>query len=484
MPPEEPERRVTFPSVPVPGEHYVFVVVPGSESLARVHLDDTLAVDEVPLGEVASTVAALPGRDVAVALAGDGLALVVDSTGDGEPAVHALHVVSDLTHLAASPSEPYVVAWADHDEAPTGNDNEVSVVDLSPLDSGGKPRAHDLSVGERPRDVFFDTTGRRALIVTDAGVSVVRDLTALDGDDKAPAVPVHEDSRAPAAGRRVVPTPDGRWALVVQPEETVLRLVDLDAGTERPDPPRLELDATPTDVVLLPSEGAVRALVVLREAAQAALVTVPGDFEGGAFPRWPLAEQQVGQAVVSADGTYACLFTTSRASDVLVLLDLRDGVAVSERARPVRLDATITALALSPSGRAAVAFHPAPATEGAPAFSLLSFEGRLFAKPFATRGAPAGAFLFVPPDLGVEQLLVALDHRARGVREVWSVPVDSFIAETLRLRAPPVAVGLVPSSAQAFVTQDDPEGLITFLGLDGDLSPRDVSRFRRNRRID
>jgi len=47
-----------------------------------------------------------------------------------------------------------------------------------------------------------------------------------------------------------------------------------------------------------------------------------------------------------------------------------------------------------------------------------------------------------------------------------------------------VAVGLVPSSAQAFVTQDDPEGLITFLGLDGDLSPRDVSRFRRNRRID
>ena len=214
-------------------------------------------------------------------------------------------------------------------------------------------------------------------------------------------------------------------------------------------------------------------------------MTVPGDFEGDAPTAvWPLAEQQVGQAVVAADGTFVLLYTTARASDVLVRLDLRDGVTDGQRAQPVRLEETITALALAPSGRAAVAFHPAPRSEGDPAFTLMSFERRLFAKPFSTRGAPAGAFLFVPPELGVEQLLLALDDRARGIREVWSVPVDSFIADPLRLRAPPVSLGLVPTSALAFVTQDDPEGLITFVGLDGALAPRDVSRFRRNRRID
>lgn len=484
-PPADGGDRVTFPAVPVPGERYVFVSVPGSRSLARIRLGGSLSVDSVDLDAEAKAVATLPGRDLAVVLTGDKEGRVVDATGEGEPAVHTVPLQPALTHLTASPTLPYVIAWSDRDEAgAAGNEAEVSVVDLSPLlaGAGGKPRAYDLSVGENPRDVVFSEDGRRAAVVTDQGVSVLPPLETLEEDGRAPPVRVHEEAFSDPTGRRVVLTPDLRWALVVQPGEARLRLADLAAG-RTPEPLRLELGHEPTDLALLP--GGARALVVLAAGAQAALIDVPGDFEAGtAGSVFPLAEQVVDRAEVSQDGSFALLYSAGRADNVLVKVDLREGVADRERARPIRLGGPVRAVAVSPSGRAAVAFHPSPASEGAPAFSLLSFEPRLFAKPFATRGAPAGAFVFVPPELGVEQALVALDDRGRGIREVLSVPVDSFIGEPVMLRAPPVALGLVPTAGLAFVTQDDPEGLITFVGLDGDASPRDVSRFRRNRRID
>jgi len=486
-PPDNPDDHVSFPAVPVPGERFVFVAVPGSHSLARIRLDGSLSVDEVELGAEASAVATLPGQDLAVALTGGAEARVVDATGDGPAVVHRLSIQPKMTHLSASPSRAYVIAWSDHDETGDGNEAEVSVVDLTALAAGndGKPSAYDLSVGERPRDVVFTADGQRALVVTDQGVSVLPALDTLEEDGRAPPVPVHEDAFAAVAGRRVVITPDGRWALVTQPDDEVLRLVDLEAG-RTPDPMRLTLEHTPSDVVLLPqTEGGVRVLVVQRGGAQAALLDLPEDFEAGVVGSlFPLAEQQVGRAVVAADGSFALLYARARLDNVLVKVDLREGVADRERARPIRLDGHVRAVALSPSGRAAVAFHPRPTSEGEPAFTLLSFERRLFAKPFATGGAPAGAFVFVPPDLGVEQVLVALDDRVSGIREVLAVPVDSFIGQPVPLRAPPVALGLVPTAGLAFVTQDDPEGLITFLGLDGDAAPRDVSRFRRNRRID
>ena len=43
-PPPAGERRISFPSVPVPGDAFVYVAIPGGKALARVRMDDTLAV--------------------------------------------------------------------------------------------------------------------------------------------------------------------------------------------------------------------------------------------------------------------------------------------------------------------------------------------------------------------------------------------------------------------------------------------------------
>ena len=248
------DERPTADPAPATGERFMFLALPSTPSLARIEIA-TLAVDEVPLGGEALAVATLPGRDVAVALLAQGRASVISAEEDGEPVVTEVEVRQGLTHLTTSNATPHVVAWADHDAKGGGakNPSEVSVVDLSEVVDLVRvdPPVHHLSVGTRPRSVAFDEAGQRLLVVTDDGVSLT-DLATLEGDQILPPIPVHDDPvGSDPEARTVLLTSDGAYAVVVQPGESVLRLVDLEAGGA--DPVALPLDAAPTDVAFVPS---------------------------------------------------------------------------------------------------------------------------------------------------------------------------------------------------------------------------------------
>jgi len=471
----------------------MFVPIPGAEVLARIRLDDDLVVDEIDLDVEPRVVTVLPGRDVAIALTAGDRMVVVDSTAEeGAVVLHHVSLRPGMTHLSASAESPFVVAWSDHDDLPEGGGNrsEVAVVDLRDVLAGqGGPAVHGLSVGDSPRDVRFDGAGVRLMVVTDDGVSVVSDLMQLQGDGIAKPSRVHEDDLADMAGRRVLPTPDGRHALVLQPGDAAVRLATLEADRRSEDPAKLLLTGEPTDAAIIrsddPSLDGRRALVVVRERAEALLLDIPGDFGEGSSPEViPLSGQPMGQVALAPDGESALLFTTDPSVTAVVQLDLGQGPTGAERVSARRVAEPVAHVAYAPSSGAAVAFHPPPGEESQPAFTLLSFEGRFFAKPFTTDASPAWPFVFAPAEIGLEQLIVLLNSPQRGIRRVLTVPTDSFIAETIPLRAPPVGVGLAPDAGAAFVTQDDPEGLITFLGLEGTSAARDVSRFGRSRRID
>ncbi len=470
----------------------MFVPLPGAKALARIHLDE-FVVDEVDLNADPQVVTVLPGADVAVVLTAGDQVIVVDSTADdGTVAQHHGQLRPGMTHLTASGATPHVVAWSDHDDLPPGGGNrsEVAVIDLTEVISGvAGPIIRGLSVGDSPRDVRFDSAGDRLMIVTDDGVSVVPDIGALASDGIAKPSRVHEDDLAPIGGRRVLPTPDGRHALVMQPGDPAIRLATLDPERRGEDPAKLVLTGVPTDIAIVrsddPSRDGRKALVVVRERAEALLLDVPGDFgEAGNPEVIDLDGQPMGQAVVAPNGEFALLFTTDLASTAVVEVDLSDGLTGGERVKARRLAEPVTHVAFAPSSGSAAAFHPAPGNESQPAFTLLSFEQRFFAKPFTTEGAPAWPFVFAPADIGVEQLIVLLNSPGRAIRQALAVPTDSFIAERIQLREAPVSVGIAADAGSAFITQDDPEGLITFLDLEGSPQPRHVSRFGRSRRID
>ena len=486
-----PEQRRQPPATPLPGDRYMFVPLPGADALARIHLDQ-FVVDEVDLNAEPRVVTVLPGFDIAVVLTAGDQVIVVDSTDPGGTTqLHHGALRPGMTHLTASHATAHVVAWADHDDLPSGGGNrsEVAVIDLGEVVSGvAGPTIRGLSVGDSPRDVVFDSDGRRLMIVTDDGVSVVPELAGLVADGIAKPSRLHEDDLAPTAGRRVLTTPDGRHALVLQPGDPAVRLASLDPERRADDPAKLVLTGEPTDIALIrsddPGRDGRRALVVVRERAEALLLDVPGDFgEAGAPEVIPLG-QPMGQAVIAPSGEFALLFTTDAGTTALVELDLSDGPTGAERVQARRLAEPVRHVAFAPSSGAAAVFHPPPSGESQPAFTLLSFERRFFAKPFTTEGAPAWPFAFAPADIGVEQLIVLLNGPAQGVRQALAVPTDSFIAERIVLRAAPVSVGIAPDAGAAFITQDDPEGLITFLDLEGSPQPRHVSRFGRSRRID
>lgn len=494
-PPLPPEETGEAARAPVVGDRYLLLTIPGTSSIAAIDTHgDLLSALPLTVAGVPQALATLPGRDVAVVLGGRRqgqratVATVVRAEGAGEPQLTEILLQPGFTALGSSASG-FMVAYTDFDllqgsdgaaEA-EGNLSEVAVIDLREIDvTGAAPPVHHLSVGTRPTRVEFSEDGAWALVLTGEGVSRI-DLAGLQGDGIAPPVRLHPDALVDPAGRRVILTPDGRWALAAHQGEKTVRLVDLAAPVPTGGQ-ALELDAVPTDLQLLHAPGlADRLLVVLRDAHRVMLAPIPEGFTSPAANEViELGDAVVGQAVVDDQARRALLFSTATQEGMLLVLDLtRAGEPAA--LETVRLDAPPRLVQLSPSGDAALVLHE---PGGAIGFSLVSLRGMTYAKPFSTEQAAAGPFVFTPAETGPERLAIALYDEPSAHRELLVIPTESFIAHRVALRAPPAQVGVIGISKMVFVNQDDPEGLITFIHLEDGYATSDVARFRQNRRVD
>jgi DNA-binding beta-propeller fold protein YncE len=270
-------------------------------------------------------------------------------------------------------------------------------------------------------------------------------------------VPLRRDPVAELPPDDVTVTPDGSLALARFSALAGVRAVDLvtRAITDMP------LAAAPTDVEVTP-DGKL-ALAVLRDQNQVVLLPLPGGLTD-ATQRTTVATAGylAGQAVITADGAAALLFTNATTQKVLLVLDL---TAKTLAVRP--LEKGVRTVALAPDGLTALVVHnKAP---GAPSpldpidvyldklegYSLFQVKSG-YAKLQPTDSAP-GPYAFSPDGRSGYLLLSGAQP------SVEALDLVSFGVHSVGLGSPPVAVGVVPGSGQVYVAEDHPLGRITFV---------------------
>jgi DNA-binding beta-propeller fold protein YncE len=461
-----PERELEL-GAPIGASRYVYVAMTGEDALARID-GQTLAVHTIPVGDAPREVAAIPGSDGAVVLDPvAGTATIVRPAGAGD-AVRVLPMRPRLNRLTIDPAGRFAVIWRDLTREAPGSGaaglQDVTVLRLAP----GGERAVDLTVGFRPREVELDAAGARAYVITEDGVSVIDLALAVTTPPRlVPPIAVVPPG-TPPQDVEVDIVPTGELAVVRRAGAASLRVVRV-SGPASGTAVELPLASPGTDLDLAPDGS--RAYVVERAARALAIVDLPtdGTLPGpGAVARVELGDFAAGSLALSPDGTRALLYTNATLDERLAVLRL------DEPGRPLALwplKKAVRAIAISPTGAAAVVLHAKAPGDPATAATIDEWIDRShgyslvdvatgFAKLELTPVA-AGPLAYAPDG---RRAYVAIDGGdAPGApRALHTITAASgAIAERL-LGSPPAAVGVLPAAGVAFAAQRHPRGRITF----------------------
>lgn len=471
-PPPEEEREVTTFAEPAASRRFVWVPSPDTNTVVRIHAED-LEVDRIGVGERPTIVRAHPAHDVVVVLCRESNELVV--IADPETVrFHPLPVHGNALEL--TPDGTHAIAWLDLDRSLRGEDTtnlqEVSILNIA---SGA---LRTVTIGFRPSEIQF--AGDLAYAITEDGVSVFEPV-ANAPDSVAPTAPVAPNALLQVE-REVRLTEDGRYAVSRGPQELGITVTDL-RRPEVAQPVFVDLPGVPTDIDLVPGGEVV--LVMLRESEQAVLVPLatPTDEETHRYVEF--AGQFFGSAAVAADGELALLYTTlATETPRFALLEVDTGQLILKPLRkPVR------GVALDPFGQVALLTHlPTPVAPDAEpgdrvlaethGYTLLDLQTG-FTKVIGTAGEPYG-ITFVPDQ---PLALVLVDDGDTAT--VQRVDLEGLSIRTWRLGRAPEVAGVLPAVDRGFVTENHPEGRISFLRLnEPEAAPQTLSGYALNARID
>lgn len=473
-PPPPPEDETDF-DLRTPEAGDTFLYIPSAALDALVVVDArTLDVHLVEVGLVPTLVRALPGDAGAVVLneGSSDLSIVrpVPAQGGLPPdppfSVETVAVTPGANRLVVSPDGAFAFAFFHSTrQAPTtGSLQDVSAVSLD------RPAtAFNLAVGFRPEAIIFADQDRLALILCEDGLSGIR-LADLVADTFLPPVATSSDPFRTPTDREVVPTPDGRFALVRSLDAHAIHLVDLQLGTLS----ALPLPDFPSDLELT-ADGRT-AIVPMRAAQSAALVTVPDAFAwvpppapdpaeptaDNPFVRYAPTGAAFGSTVLTADQRHALLYTTSPGVQAIGMLDLADARAVIQ---PTVKE--LEAVVASPDGTMAALLHRRASGSGdlaqRDAWSLLDLATG-YAKLIVTAQPVTDVtftadqrelFALLPDPLGVAHTIQRVDTR-------------SFNVHAYRVPDRPVFVGSLPLLSKVAVALDNPTGWITFIDTEID----------------
>jgi hypothetical protein len=453
LPPEMEEQRAF--ETPQAGARYVYVANPKRDTVAVID-STTLAIRLAPAGDTPSTLATIPGKDVALVLNAGSHDATILRTESGATRTTTVPVVTGANALTIAPDGAHAVAWYDSRTggaaAASGSFQDVSLITLGTTD-----QSLSLSVGFRPSAVVFSSDGAAAFVVTDDGVSVLR-FADLKGPAVAPLVRIDD---AGGAARDVSVTPDGRFALARREGSAQIQVVDLASRAST----TVDLGSPVTDLDLAPA--ADFALAVLRESHTVVQIPLPGGLSNPAVRlTTTLDGDPMGSATITPDGKTAVLYTTAAAVERLVVLPLDTRVP-----RPVRLRKAVRAVAVAPDGHTALVVHTKAA--GSPTAAGLDPDQVIersygytvvdlttgFAKLQLTP-APVGD-LAVTPDATRAFLLLRDD--GASIRLAQRIHLTSFIVDDFPLGSPPLALAALADSKRIFVSQQHPEGRISFI---------------------
>ncbi len=478
LPPEE-ELEGDF-EAPVASGRYLWSANPASN---RVALVDAVSL-EVRTLEAGYAPTYLAGRPATDSVLGGALvinALSHDATvfalSEGDDDTLAVTATTVPVHEGANawrvgPRGEFAIAWSNvravANPDPTQGFQDVTVLDFR----SGEIVTTRLSVGYRPSHVAIDEEGARAFVVSEPGISVI-DL----GGGSEPSVekelflPEQTTTRA----RDVSLTPDGKLAFVRLEGESDVLIVDTDSD-ERVS---VELPAEVTDLDL--SADGTRAIAVMRGGqATSSEMALGGAAGGGSLPGVepsriavlpvdtivsdPSAvalleiDELFGSAVVSNDGGTALVFTNATPHDRLTIVDLE-----SLDHRSLDLKAPVRAVYLTGDASHAVALLSPPAgSTKLGAFGLIPVSEPL---PPRIEGTAAPT-QFVATSVDPLRALVTTRGNGTTGYEAFLARFPELRVDRVSMPSAPIAAGMVPDAGRGFVSQEHPEGRVTFVALE------------------
>jgi hypothetical protein len=482
LPPETEEQRAF--EAPRAGARFVYVANAQRDTVAII---DSIGrgIHTVPVGDTPSYLATVPGADVALVInLGTMDVNILRTSSDGVTAVARVPVVAGANRISVGRDGRHALAWFDssnRDSTAPGNFQEVSLLTLAP----GADASVPMTVGFRPSDVVFADDGSAAFVITEDGISIIR-FADVKGPAVAPFVRVGDLGAGMPQPLDVGVTPDGRYAVARQEGSPRVLLVDLGQGVAT----TVDLGAPVTDLDLAASGGFV--LAVLRGQNAIVRIPVPAGFTDASARRTrQFPGETVGSASLAPDGKTAVLYTTAATPAVerIVIVDLTsDAPGV-----PVRLKKAVRAVAIAPDGNTAVVLHTKVA--GDPAAPGLDVDAQIdrsygytvvnlhtaFPKLQLT---PADiAAMAITPDAANAFLVVRDPAATTTVRRVQQIALGSFIVNDIELGSPPVAIAvLAASTKRVFVSQQHPEGRISFIDWETH-QVQSVTGFELNGRI-
>jgi DNA-binding beta-propeller fold protein YncE len=273
-------------------------------------------------------------------------------------------------------------------------------------------------------------------------------------------VPVRKDPLTELPPDDVVITPDGKTALARFAALAGVRAVDLTTRAITD----LTLTGSPTDLELSP-DGTL-GIAVLRAQNEVDFLPLPDALSDATkIDHVSTGAETAGQVVITADGASGLLFTNATDQKVLIVADLATHALTS-----YPLEKGVRSVAASPDGSAALIIHNKVPGTPSPTDPLPDYLDKLqgyslfqvasgYAKLQPTDADP-GPFAFTPD--GKSGYLL-LNNPADAVRSVEAFDLTSFVITSVGLGSPPLAVGVVPGTAQVYVAQDHPLGRMTFV---------------------
>lgn len=470
-PPPEEELESSY-RAPVATTRYVWSANPESGRVALIDAE-RLDVRVVEAGFQPSVIAAVsrPGepRDVAVVLnAGSWDATLFTATPDTvETETAKIHPGANA--WALSESGRWAVAWSDFRQEKKPDPVE-GYQDLTVLDLGvSPPAATRVSVGFRPTRLAFNADESELFVVTEPGISVI-DLS--DTPDISGLIALRSAEVGPT-GRDVTITPSGSHALVrIEGESTIefLSLTD-DASVT------LELDAPVTDLDLT-ADGS-RAVAALRSTSEVVVIDVEQALVSPtSFDKVALTDAAVGSVALPADPQRAMVYSTALGSDKLSILELAAGPSYLSY-RTVELKAPVFAALGTDNAAFGVALmSPPQGSSKAGAFAVVPLATTIAPRIVAT-SAPVHQVALAPD--GERAVITVRDDKQRTYG-VYLARMPSLQVDYLDLASAPLAVGVVPTAGRAFVSQQHPEGRITFIDLETG-SARTLTGFELGSRV-
>jgi hypothetical protein len=495
-----PEMKVKLDfEQPQASDRFVYAANPSAGTVSIINAE-TQVIQTLETGDKPTFLRTLAGTDDAIVLnAGSDDATILRSPGTGTK-TSTVPVVRGANVIAVAPDGKHAVVYFNADYSAAGNTSgsfqDVTVLTLA----AGADQAVGMTVGFKPRAVYFAADGSTAYAVTDDGISVL-EFARVEKEGTGIARLVALGPNVDQQNLDVSVTPKGEYALTREPGKSVVRLIDLqsgqissldlasvlpmlaadgdsDAGSAAPAIPDV------SDLALAPDGNF--ALAVVRDRGVVLKIPIPAAFSGAPVTSFSIDNELIGSATIAPSGEIALLYTTALEVERITILPL-DGKTPP---KTVAMRKSVKAVTVAPDGRTALIVHKKafgdPAQPGIDpdlklarsfGYSVLRVpEGDIklqvtSSEPGSIAIVPDGSFLF---------LLFRDD--AAGVREVQKIDAKSFLVQPILLGSPPISVGAVPRSKRVFVNQEHPDGRITFIDWDSN-ETRTVTGFALNSRI-